>query len=152
LDLSKNRKIIVVIAVILLISLSWPIIYSQSFSYSNTFSNRMMAQDSAGVIGSMEPAMSKEAMISEPMIESTVSIKASNTNIIPRSIIYTGWMSLETDDIDLTINKIKQVISSSNGYVDNISVKDSNVFGVKITFSALIKAAGFNEFRVCTSA
>ena len=127
-DLSKNRKIIVVIAVILLISLSWPIIYSQSFSYSNTFSNRMMAQDSAGVIGSMEPAMSKEAMISEPMIESTVSIKASNTNIIPRSIIYTGWMSLETDDIDLTINKIKQVISSSNGYVDNISVDKSEKF------------------------
>ena len=127
-DLSKNRKIIVVIAVILLISLSWPIIYSQSFSYSNTFSNRMMAQDSAGVIGSMEPAMSKEAMISEPMIESTVSIKASNTNIIPRSIIYTGWMSLETDDIDLTINKIKQVILSSNGYVDNISVDKSEKF------------------------
>ena len=131
-DLSKNRKIIVVIAVILLISISWPIIYSQSFIYSNNFSNRMapgfIAQDSAGVIGSMEPAMSKEAMISEPMIESTVSIKASNTNIIPRSIIYTGWMSLETDDIDLTINKIKQVILSSNGYVDNISVDKSEKF------------------------
>jgi len=132
LNLPKNRKIIVVIAVILLISISWPIIYSQSFIYSNNFSNRMapgfIAQDSAGVIGSMEPAMTKEAMISEPMIESTVSIKASNTNIIPRSIIYTGWMSLETDDIDLTINKIKQVISSSNGYVDNISVDKSEKF------------------------
>ena len=40
-DLSKNRKIIVVIAVILLISISWPIIYSQSFIYSNNFSNRI---------------------------------------------------------------------------------------------------------------
>ena len=87
-----------------------------------------IAQDSAGVIGSMGSSMTKEAMISEPMIESTVSIKASNTNIIPRSIIYTGWMSLETDDIDLTINKIKQVISSSDGYVDNISVDKSEKF------------------------
>jgi len=132
LNLSKNRKIIVVIAVILLISISWPIIYSQSFIYSNNFSNRMapgfIAQDSAGVIDSMEPSMTTEDMISEPMIESTVSIKASNTNIIPRSIIYTGWMSLETDDIDLTINKIKQVILSSNGYVDNISVDKSEKF------------------------
>lgn len=131
-NLSKNRKIIVVIAVILLISISWPIIYSQSFIYSNNFSNRMapgfIAQDSAGVIDSMEPSMTTEDMISEPMIESTVSIKASNTNIIPRSIIYTGWMSLETDDIDLTINKIKQVILSSNGYVDNISVDKSEKF------------------------
>ena len=131
-NLTKNRKIIVVIAVILLISISWPIIYSQSFIYSNNFSNRMapgfIAQDSAGVIGSMEPSMTKEAMISEPMIESTVSIKSSNINLIPRSIIYTGWMSLETDDIDLTINKIKQVISSSNGYVDNISVDKSEKF------------------------
>ena len=95
-NLSKNRKIIVVIAVILLISISWPIIYSQSFIYSNNFSNRMapgfIAQDSAGVIGTMEPSMTEENMISEPMIESTVSIKSSNTNIIPRSIIYTGWM------------------------------------------------------------
>ena len=131
-NLPKNRKIIAVIAVILLISISWPIIYSQSFIYSNNFSNRMapgfIAQDSAGVIGSMGSSMTKEAMISEPMIESTVSIKASNTNIIPRSIIYTGWMSLETDDIDLTINKIKQVISSSDGYVDNISVDKSEKF------------------------
>jgi len=129
LNLPKNRKLIFVMVVILLISISWPIIYSQSFNYSATFSNRMMAQDFSGVaeIG-MEPAMSKEAMISEPMIESTVSIKASNTNIIPRSIIYTGWMSLETDDIDLTINKIKQVILSSNGYVDNISVDKSEKF------------------------
>tara|TARA_B100001750_G_C15437477_1_gene561718 strand:- start:69 stop:968 length:900 start_codon:yes stop_codon:yes gene_type:complete len=132
LNLPKNRKIIVVIAVILLISISWPILYSQSFIYSNNFSNRLapgfIAQDSAGVIGSMGPSMTKEAMISEPMIESTVSIQASNTNIIPRSIIYTGWMSLETDDIDLTINKIKQVISSSDGYVDNISVDKSEKF------------------------
>jgi len=132
LNLSKNRKIIVVIAVILLISISWPIIYSQSFIYSNNFSNRMapgfIAQDSAGVIGTMEPSMTEENMISEPMIESTVSIKSSNTNIIPRSIIYTGWMSLETDDIDITINKIKQVISSSDGYVDNISVDKSEKF------------------------
>ena len=131
-NLPKNRKIIVVIAVILLISISWPILYSQSFIYSNNFSNRLapgfIAQDSAGVIGSMGPSMTKEAMISEPMIESTVSIQASNTNIIPRSIIYTGWMSLETDDIDLTINKIKQVISSSDGYVDNISVDKSEKF------------------------
>ena len=128
-NLPKNRKLIFVMVVILLISISWPIIYSQSFNYSATFSNRMMAQDFSGVaeIG-MEPAMSKEAMISEPMIESTVSIKASNTNIIPRSIIYTGWLSLETENIDLTINKIKQVIFNSDGYVDNISVDKSEKF------------------------
>ena len=120
----------VIIAAILLIAISWPIIYSQSFIYSNNFSNRMtpgfIAQDSASVIGIMEPAMTKE-MISESMIESTVSI-SSNTNIIPRSIIYTGWMSLETDDVNLTINKIKQVISISDGYVDNISIDKSEKF------------------------
>ena len=117
----------VIIAAILLIAISWPIIYSQSFIYSNNFSNRMtpgfIAQDSPSVIGIMEPAMTKE-IISESMIESTVSI-SSNTNIIPRSIIYTGWMSLETDDVNLTINKIKQVISISDGYVDNISIDKS---------------------------
>lgn len=120
----------VIIAAILLIAISWPIIYSQSFIYSNNFSNRMtpgfIAQDSASVIGIMEPAMTKE-IISESMIESTVSI-SSNTNIIPRSIIYTGWMSLETDDVNLTINKIKQVISISDGYVDNISIDKSEKF------------------------
>ena len=129
-NLPKNRKLIFVMVVILLISISWPIIYSQSFNYSATFSNRMMAQDFSGVaeIG-MEPAMSKEAMISEPMIESKITIgQASNTNIMPRSIIYTGWLSLETENIDLTINKIKQVIFNSDGYVDNISVDKSEKF------------------------
>jgi hypothetical protein len=101
----KRKKLFIIIAIILIIALCFEFI----LIFSQISETRYYPMVTVPGVTKLPPTIVEQ--IATPSLE-----------IINRKIIYNAWISLEVQDIDITIKKIQIIAEEFEGYISDMSI------------------------------